>query len=108
MRAKDIRAMNMALTKVDLHYLNIEAADRNEEPILVEIAKAMTLALLHKEIEARVVCDTVADYAKAVLLFSTGRLGKDHGGKWAKDTLELPNGSAVVVILRVNSQRTLW
>lgn len=89
-------AWNLTLAKWDLLALNNECSKLQEKPILLETAKAITLAESHKNIEARVICTDVNDAISSVL-----HLMKCGLGKWSmiKKTLELPNGSAVVVKL---------
>jgi hypothetical protein len=93
--------LNVLMARVELRHLDLEASKVKQDPIVVEVSKAVTLALLHKEIEARVVCYSPQDFARALLLLA-GRVSGDHNGKWdaRKRTVEYPNGSAVVVVLR--------
>jgi len=93
--------LNVVMARGDLRSLDLEAYKLKEDPIVVEVAKAVTLALLHQEIEARVVCYSPQDFARALLLLA-GRVCGDHHGKWdaRKRTLEYPNGSAVVAVAR--------
>ena len=68
--------------------------------ICKEVAKALTLAKLHGDIEARVVCDNFIDASVACgLLYRASFMSA--GGKWdaTDQLLELPNGSAVRVML---------
>ena len=48
--------------------------------------------------EARVVCRTIPDFVDALLILG-GEAGRDVRGVWSitRGTLELPNGSVVVV-----------
>jgi hypothetical protein len=93
--------LNVVMARGDLRSLDLEAYKIKEDPIVVEVAKAVTLALLHKEIEARVVCYSSDDFARATFLLS-GRVTGDHAGKWdaRTSTVEFPNGSAVVAVAR--------
>jgi hypothetical protein len=66
--------------------------------VLAETSKAITVAQLHPDIEARVVCKTIDDAVEAMLILE-GNVCRDIGGTFSVSTrtLELPNGSAVVV-----------
>ena len=89
--------------RLDLEELNAEALLLvNVKPIEVEVAKAVTLAQSHEDIEARVICTTVSDVYEAVKLVS-GRACADLKGAWDRKTrtLELPNGSAVTAKFQV-------
>jgi hypothetical protein len=97
---------NLRLAQGDLYELNRLVSGQPEEPILIEVAKAVTVALLHGEVEARVLCYQPSDFTKASLLLA-GRLATDHQGSWnpATRTLELPNGSTVVVKAALKQSR---
>ena len=99
--------LNESLARLNLMRLNDQARGLPGPPILIEVSKAITLAELHRDIEARVVCTTVDDVVDAMLLLST-KLGSDRG-KWSflTKTLEMPNGSAVVLILDLPELRAL-
>jgi rhodanese-related sulfurtransferase len=79
------------------------------KPIDIEVSKALTVAQLHKDIEARVICDTVLDVYRAVKMLKQATLS-NFDGKWDQETrtLELPNGSAVVVKFqaRISTERS--
>jgi len=70
----------------------------HEDAIVLEVSKAITVAAFHRDIEARVVCRNTEDFVDALLILG-GKAGSDVHGVWSivKKTLELPNGSAVVV-----------
>ena len=90
------------LARIDLLHLDATGRTMKDSPIVIAVAKALTLAQLHPDVEARVVCDTLADAVDALLILH-GRVGQQCGGKWSilTKTLELPNGSAVVIELKL-------
>jgi hypothetical protein len=100
------RIMNFDELSANLTLLRLNNKARRESqwapPVARETAKAMTVAQLHRDVEARVICNTI-DEAAWVCALLCGETAKSIGGKWSmKDlTLELPNGSAVVVVLDV-------
>jgi hypothetical protein len=72
-------------------------------PVHREVLKALVLAKMHPDIEARVICTNIEDLAEAttcVLLVGKGI----EGSSWRMEDLmlELPNGSAVVVVPRLH------
>jgi hypothetical protein len=97
--------MDIHVLLAQLQLRELEPASRfyaKEERIVVEVAKAATVAMLTLDIEARVVCDSPSDFAKAQVMLSGTAFVKHVGGTWKAETstLELPNGSAVVVVER--------
>ena len=86
------------LADMTLCQLDIMAERISGSPALLETSKAITAAQMHPDIEARVICKSVEDAVEALLILS-GPTMKEFGGKFyiSRRTLELPNGSAVVV-----------
>jgi hypothetical protein len=95
------RDVNLILADMDLCSLDVAARGSKETPIVLEVSKAVTVAQLHRDIEARVVCHSISDGLNAVAILSGPKFLASVGGHWDKDALEmtLPNGSAVVVKL---------
>ena len=91
-------ALELILAEIDLNLMGVMARGRNEAPIVLETSKAITVAVSHPDIEARVVCRTVEDITDAALILH-GPAATNHGGKWNKmgKCWEFPNGSAVVI-----------
>ena len=90
--------------QVELGFLNL--AERAMQlahptsPIVSEVSKALAIAERHRNVETRVVCKTVVEYYTARVELQ-GKLPRKFGGRWSErtDCFELPNGSAVKVVL---------
>lgn len=83
----------------DLRFLDKAAASAEESPLVKSVCKAMTLAKLHPDIEAHVVCRSVDEALKvAATLARLVRPGERVDPE--KHTLEFPNGSAVKIEVR--------
>jgi hypothetical protein len=95
--------LNTLMAMASLSQLNAEAVTIPDEPVLVEVCKALTLAILHEGIEARVVCRNSMEAADACTMLIRRMADKDFAGaKWDHEKLELvlSNGSAVAVKLK--------
>ena len=86
------------MANLELASLNRMACGMREDPIVVEVAKAVTVAATNPGVEARVICTSATDEIMAVLMLR-GKMGSSVGGEWSTETkaLEFPNGSCVVV-----------
>jgi hypothetical protein len=89
------------LANLELSSLNRMAHGMPGAPIAIEVAKAVTVAAMNPDIEARVICTSVTDEIMAVLILR-GNVGSSQGAAWSTETksLEFQNGSAVVVIAK--------
>jgi hypothetical protein len=99
--------LNVILAASDLKILDALASDLSEDPVVREVSKAVTVAASHDHVEAVVTCFKPADFAKSQRLLS-GKVCESENGKWDANTrtLELPNGSAVLVRARQLSQNS--
>jgi hypothetical protein len=97
--------LEVFMANLELHHLNQASRGMQERPITLEVSKAATLAMLHPNIEARVICKTLEDATDALLMLG-GRICDDLRGKWSikERSLELTNGSAVVVKFEPTSE----
>jgi hypothetical protein len=95
--------LNTMMAMVSLSQLDAEAVTIPGEPVLVQVCKALTLAILHEGIEARVVCRNVMEAVDVCRMLIRRRADKDFAGaKWDHEKFELvlSNGSAVAVKLK--------
>jgi hypothetical protein len=95
--------LNTLMAMVSLSPLDAEAVAVQDDPVLVEVCKALTLAILHDNIEARVVCRNALEAVDACTMLIR-RSGDKYfaGSQWDSVKLELvlSNGSAVSVKLK--------
>ena len=103
--------MRMALISDELHFMAYEARLQfggKDDPVVLAIAIAVTSAQTHPDIEAHVVCkntDQLIEVASVLAGMSESGAAGMIGSRVDLDSgaLEFPNGSAVRVILRVDS-----
>jgi hypothetical protein len=110
MDIRDLEEANLFMAKAELAMLDAAATARNgagQDKVVVEVAKALTLATENAGIEARVICYNIQHLKESMDLLAGERCAK-FGGVWNRTerTLELPNGSSVVAMFQPKAKRT--
>jgi len=93
--------MSEVAARADLADLNVHMQGIAGDPVQREVAKALTVAEQHDQVEVRVVCRNVVDGVRARIMLSGPSMQSVGKFDPKTDALELPNGSAVVVKLEV-------
>lgn len=88
------------LIKASIELRELDAAFGVGVDTHAEVAKAITIAQLHRDVEAKVCCKNMVQALDAHLLLG-GKSGKSLGLVYRESshTYELPNGSAVSVFV---------
>jgi hypothetical protein len=92
-----VEELRLAMVREDLQFMG-KHAQTGESPIVVSIAKAVTAAQIHPDIEARIVCRDVMEAVAVVELLA--RMSRGMTGWFVNSerrTLEFTNGSGVRV-----------
>ena len=91
--------LRMVFVRGDLRYIDQRARSMEEDPVIIAVSKAITIAQLHPDVESRVTCKDMDEAEKVI-----GLLAKIAGPEdRVSDTdcaLELANGSCVKVIVK--------
>jgi hypothetical protein len=94
---KPASELEVVLARLELAGLDVATRGLPDNPVVVSVCKAVTIAQLHSGVESRVLCKT-KDEAVDVACLLIAHAEKERGRWDMKNfTLELPNGSAVVM-----------
>lgn len=102
-RAVDCEA-DMSIFGAKLELTGLDVIYGRGRSTIVEVTKAVTVAVMHGGVEAKVICKRAHQLLEAHALLS-GKSAEDMGIKWndTEEVYELPNGSAIRVTVEAKS-----